>query len=96
MGAVNEVENDLNSIAHVFGTNTRTRAFFLSAEQSREQKITAFDAAFASAHPLTRQLFHVLFEKRREPLINGIREEFERLRRARTSTIQTVITSAAP
>ena len=95
-GAIKEVEEDLITVSGVFNNDARLKAFFLSPDTARDRKIEAFDKAFSGAHPLTRQLFRVMLEKRREGLINAVRVEFENLRRTQTKTIKALVTSAAP
>jgi len=93
---VKSVEDDLNSIVGLLDHDPEFREFVIAPYTGREQKIEIVDKMFSDrVTALTMQVLRLMLEKRREDEIEGVRDEFIRLRRENDGVIFAVITSAA-
>jgi F-type H+-transporting ATPase subunit delta len=96
-GVVSEVEKDLFEIVALLGDDARFLDFLLSPEVRRDEKRAIVEKLFAeSVAPLTMDALRMLLAKRREDLLPGIYDEFERLRRDDQRVIYAKIATAEP
>ena len=92
---VASVEADLIAVENQLDTNGDFRAFLLSPNRDRTEKIDLFDKVFSDRiTALTCRFIKLMLEKRREEEIPGIRSEFSTLRRAEDGTVNATVTSA--
>ena len=92
---VASVEADLVTLEGQLNNNGDFRAFILSPNRDRLEKIAFFDKVFSDRiTALTSRFIKLMLEKRREEELPGVREEFSQLRRADEGTISATVTSA--
>jgi len=90
------VEDDLNAISRLMTTDKSFRDFIIAPYTSREEKAKIAEKVFGDRiTALTMQVLRVMLEKRREPEIPFVRDEFITLRRANESVIFAEVASAA-
>jgi F-type H+-transporting ATPase subunit delta len=96
-GIVGEVEQDLYGIVTILGEDDKFLDFLLSPEVRRDDKRAILEKMFESrVNALTMDTLRLLLLKRREDLLPGIYDEFERLRRDDQRVIHAKIASAEP
>ncbi len=92
---VPSVEADLTAIETQLINNGDFRAFLLSPNRDRLEKVALFDKVFSDrVTSLTSNFVKLMLEKRREEELPGVRSEFSEIRRADEGTINAVVTSA--
>ncbi len=94
--AVGTIYDDLHAVqAAVDGLDAELRAFFKMPQLRREDKRRIFKAAFEGrvGRPVLGLLL-VLVQKRREPLLDNIVEEFDRYRDQHEGRVQASVTTA--
>lgn len=92
---VASVESDLSTITHLLTHDGDFRAFLLSPNRERTEKVALFDRVFGDKiTSLSAQFFKLMLDKRREEEIIGVFDEFSQLRRADEGTINVHVTSA--
>ena len=89
------VEDDLAAIANQIKNDPSFRDFLYSPKVSREEKSKIIDKLFSDRVTIiTMYLLRLLLTKRREAEIEGIREEFEALRRGYAKAVLVTFSSA--
>ncbi len=92
---VASVESDLVTIETLLQNDGDFRAFLLSPNRDRTEKIALFDKVFSDRiTALTCRFVKLMLEKRRDEELPSIRADFSALRRADGGTISATITSA--
>ena len=92
---VESVESDLVTIESLLQNDGDFRAFLLSPNRDRTEKIALFDKVFGDRiTALTCRFVKLMLEKRREEELPAIRAEYSELRRVDGGTINATITSA--
>lgn len=92
---VGSVEADLVTVETLLTNDGDFRAFLLSPNRDRTEKIALFDKVFGDRiTALTCRFIKLMLEKRREEELPGIRAEYSALRRAGEGTISATVTSA--
>ena len=92
---VASVEADLIAVENQLDNNGDFRAFMLSPNRDRTEKIALFDKVFGDRiTALTCRLVKLMLEKRREEELPGIRAEYSALRRADEGTVNATVVSA--
>jgi F-type H+-transporting ATPase subunit delta len=92
---VGSVESDLVTIENLLANDGDFRAFILSPNRDRTEKIGLFDKVFSDrVTALTSRFVKLMLEKRREEELPTIRGDFSELRRAAEGTISASVTSA--
>lgn len=92
---VSGVEEDLTTITGLLANDGDFRAFILSPNRERTEKIALFDKVFGDKiTSLGAQFFKLMLEKRREEEIMGVLAEYAQLRREDEGTINVHVTSA--
>jgi len=93
---IRSVEDDLNAIVGLLQTDEGFRDFVIAPYTGREEKIATIDRIFSDRiTALTLQVLRVMLEKRREEEIEGVRDEYVKLRRDHEGVIYATATSAA-
>jgi F-type H+-transporting ATPase subunit delta len=77
--AANEVSKDMGLIANTIKENKELSTFIQNPTLSVEVKQNALLEVFASANPVTKSLFRLLFENKRFELLETIALEYNRL-----------------
>ncbi len=96
-GTINDVEQDLGTIVGLLKSDPDFKHFIVAPYTSRDARIGIMDRVFTGrVTPLTMQVFHVLLAKRREHEIEGVFDEYVKLRREHERILHAVITSATP
>ncbi|HLK16254.1 MAG TPA: ATP synthase F1 subunit delta [Fimbriimonadaceae bacterium] len=89
------VEDDLAAIANLLKNDAAFRDFLFSPKVSRDEKVQIIDKLFSDRVTiLTMYLLRLLLTKRRETEIEGIREEYEALRRGHAKAVLVTFSSA--
>lgn len=92
---VDGVESDLATVTHLLNSDGDFRAFLLSPNRERTEKVALFDKVFGDKiTSLGAQFFKLMIEKRREEEILGVLADYSQLRREDEGTINVHITSA--
>jgi F-type H+-transporting ATPase subunit delta len=92
---IRSVEDDLNAIVGLLQTDEGFRDFVIAPYTGREEKIATIDRIFSDRiTALTLQVLRVMLEKRREEEIEGVRDEYVKLRRDHEGVIYATATSA--
>jgi F-type H+-transporting ATPase subunit delta len=94
--AVGQIYDDLHAVHEAFeGLDAELQAFFLMPQLRREDKRRIFNEAFSGKvrRPVLG-LLHILVQKRREPLLDNIVEEFDRYRDRHEGVVQAGVTTA--
>ena len=93
---VQAVEDDLAAISGMLANDERFRSFLLSPNVPREDRLKIAEKLFSDrVTALTMQAFRLMITKRREREIEGLHEEFVRLRREHEKAMRVVVTSSA-
>jgi F-type H+-transporting ATPase subunit delta len=93
--SVSTVETDLATIENLLATNGDFRAFILSPNRSREEKLELVDKVFGDrVTALTLRLIKLMLEKRREEELPTIKRDFSSLKRAGEGILHVQIISA--
>lgn len=93
---VSAVEDDLATLRHLLVHDERFRNYLLSPEVSRDDRLKIAESLFSDRiTALTMQAFRLMVTKRREREIEGVYDEFVRLRREHGKAMRVVFTSAA-
>lgn len=94
-GVVEAVEADLAVIDHQLQTNGDFRAFLLSPNRGRDEKISLLDKVFGDrVTALTSRALKLMLDKRREEAIPDLKNEYTELRRIADGTVNVSVTSA--
>jgi len=89
------VEDDLAAIANLLKNDPAFRDFLFSPKVSRDDKTKIIEKLFSDRVTiLTMYLLRLLLTKRRETEIEGIREEYEALRRGHAKAVLVTFSSA--
>lgn len=92
---IEAVEADLTVIDSHLQGQSDLRAFLLSPNRSRDEKIELVNKVFGDrATALTTKLLKLMIEKRREEAILEVKAEFTELRRADDGVVNVTVTSA--
>lgn len=92
---VASVEDDMAAIAGLIRNDERFRHFLLSPNVARDERIKIAEKVFSDRiTALTMQALRLMITKRREREIEGIYDEFLRLRREHDQALRAVFTSA--
>ena len=92
---VSSVEADLVTVENLLQNDGNFRAFLLSPNRDRTEKIALFDKVFGDRiTALTCRFIKLMLEKRRDEELPAIRTEYSALRRADEGTINATVTSA--
>lgn len=90
------VEDDLKTLRHLLVHDARFRNYLLSPQVSRDDRLKIAENLFSDRiTALTMQAFRLMVTKRREREIEGVYDEFVRLRREHVKAMRAVFTSAA-
>ncbi len=90
------VEDDLAAIRHLLLHDPLFRNYLLSPQVSRDDRLKIAEKLFSDrVTALTMQAFRLMVAKRREREIEGVYEEFVRLRRQHGKAMRAVFTSSA-
>ena len=93
--SVEIVDADLAGLQAALTGNGDLRAFLLSPNRGRDEKIALFDKALGEkVTALTSNIVRLMIEKRREEELLTISEEFTTLRRAHEGIVHITVTSA--
>lgn len=93
--SVIEAQQDLDAIVQILQAKPELKEFLESPEQARDRKRATIDKLFADrARPITLQLLRLLIEKRRENILQLIRDEYQRLREQEEGILRIKISSA--
>jgi len=96
-GSLSRIVDDLHAVAQVYEKDAAFRAFFTSPRIEPARKKRALDAAWKGKLGREVQgLLHVLVDKRREPVLDNIVDEFDRFRDLREGRIHVHVTAARP
>jgi F-type H+-transporting ATPase subunit delta len=97
LDVLESVEDDLKAIVNIMHSDPRFRDFLLSPSVGRDEKIQISYKLFSDrVTAVTLQALRLLLQKGREDEIEGVLDEYSRLRRELGSVVYTVITSAQP
>lgn len=89
------VEDDLAAIANLLQTDGAFRDFLFSPKVSRDDKTHIVEKLFSDRVTIiTMYLLRLLLAKRRETELEGIREEYEALRRGHAKAVLVTFSSA--
>jgi F-type H+-transporting ATPase subunit delta len=94
--AVGQIYDDLHAVHEALeGLDAELRAFFDMPQLRREDKRRILDMAFEGkvGRPVLG-LIHILVQKRREPLLDNVVEEFDRYRDRHEGVVQASVTTA--
>ena len=92
---VQSVEDDFNSIVGLLQTDEKFKEFVVAPYTGREEKLKIIEKLFSDrVTALTMQVLRVMFEKRREDELLGVRDEYITLRRENQGVIFATVTSA--
>jgi F-type H+-transporting ATPase subunit delta len=94
--AVGRIHDELHAVHAAFrGLDPELRGFFTAPKLRREDKRRFLDLAFGGkvGRPVLG-LLHVLVQKRREPLLNNVVDEFDRYRDQHEGRVQAHVTTA--
>jgi F-type H+-transporting ATPase subunit delta len=92
---VRAVEDDLEAISRLMETDKSFRDFIMAPYTSREEKARIAEKVFGDRiTALTMQVLRVMLEKRREPELPLVRDEFTELRRRHENVVHALVTSA--
>ena len=92
---ITSVEDDLAAIANLLKNDPSFRDFLFSPKVSRDDKTKIIEKLFSDRVTiLTMYLLRLLLTKRRETEIEGIREEYETLRRGNAKAVLVTFSSA--
>lgn len=93
--SVSTVEADLATVENLLANNGDFRAFILSPNRSREEKLQLVDNVFGDrVTALTLRLIKLMLEKRREEELPTVRRDFSALKRADEGILHVTVTSA--
>jgi F-type H+-transporting ATPase subunit delta len=95
-GAVGQIYDDLHAVYDALnGLDADLRTFFNLPQFRRDEKRRILNLAFEGkvSRPVLG-LLHVLVDKRREPLLNNVVEEFDRYRDQHEGRLQASVTTA--
>jgi F-type H+-transporting ATPase subunit delta len=94
-GAVANVESDLSAIDTALKNDGDFRAFLLSPNRGRDEKIALFDKVFGDkVTALTSRLIKLMLEKRREEEIFTVKADFSTIRQSDEGIVHLRVTSA--
>jgi F-type H+-transporting ATPase subunit delta len=94
-GNVASVESDLATIDSLLKSDDNFRAFVLSPNRGREEKIALFDKVFGDkVTALTSRLIKLMLEKRREEEILTVKADFSTIRQEDDGIVHLRVTSA--
>ena len=89
------VEDDLNAIVGLMNSNETFKEFIVAPYTGRDEKIATLERIFSDRiTALTMQVLRVMLNKRREDEIEGVRNEFVKLRRENGGVIFAVVTTS--
>ena len=92
---VESVESDLAAVDYHLQANGDFRAFLLSPNRGRDEKLALLDKVFGDkVTALSLNILKLMIEKRREEAIPDIKAEYSELRRLASGTVQVYVTSA--
>lgn len=93
---VQAVEDDLAALTGLLVNDAQFRHYLLSPNVPREDRLRIAEKLFSDRiTALTMQALRLMITKRREREIEGVHEEFVRLRRVQEKAMRVVVTSAA-
>jgi F-type H+-transporting ATPase subunit delta len=78
-GVASNVGTDMTLIASTIDSNAELNIFIQSPTIKVEQKENALLEVFANANPVTKSLFHLLFENKRFEILETIALEYNKL-----------------
>ena len=76
-GALDDVGRDLERVGAEM-KSAAVRAFLLGGNATQSEKVAKFEGLVSSFHPLTRNFVSLLFDRRREEVLVGVHEAFQR------------------
>ena len=86
---VESVESDLAAVDYHLQANGDFRAFLLSPNRGRDEKLALLDKVFGDkVTALSLNILKLMIEKRREEAIPDIKAEYSELRRLASGTVQ--------
>ena len=92
---VTSVEDDLNTIVGLMNANETFKDFIIAPYHGRDEKIATLEKIFSDRITgLTMQILRVMLIKRREEQLEGVRNEYVKLRREHGGVIYAVVTSS--
>ncbi|GBC92929.1 ATP synthase subunit delta [bacterium HR15] len=95
--ALHRVGEDLQRLRVILQEIDALRTFLYSPLIPRDRKKQRIEELFArDLQPITLRLLELIIEKRREPLLEAICEEFEQLREAHEGIMHATVYSAVP
>jgi len=94
---IGSVESDLNTIVGLMDSNESFKDFIVAPYTGRDEKVATLERMFSDRiTALTMQVLRVMLEKRREEEIEGVRDEYVKLRRENGGVIFATVTSTEP
>ena len=94
-GVLDQVERDVERIAAEFAT-PGVGSFFLDARVSVEARRQKMGSLLQGMHPLTQNFVGLLFDKRREEVLQTLGEAFRSRALAERNTVEGVVQTARP
>ena len=89
------VEDDLNLIVGLLDSNEAFNSFVVAPYTGRDEKIATLERIFSDRiTALTMQVLRVMLVKRREEELEGVRDEYVKLRREHAGVIFATVTSS--
>ncbi|PTM56753.1 F0F1 ATP synthase subunit delta [Desmospora activa] len=95
-GELESVEREIVAVAAVFHENADLRKWLEHPKVTVEEKKNLFAKLFPELSLLTRNLLHLLVERRRELEVEGIAATYQRLTMERRGVVEAEVVSAVP
>ncbi|HWR93907.1 MAG TPA: ATP synthase F1 subunit delta [Flavobacterium sp.] len=95
-GVASNVGNDMSLIASTIKSNTELSTFIQSPTVRVEVKESALLEVFSEVNPITKNLFHLLFENKRFEILEAIALEYNKLFDIQNGVQIAKVTTAVP